>query len=615
MASPRSSASPRAATPPSSRAALRLHHLRLCASVAAYSLSDADALLLLRAARVAGTTGLAAAAAAAPAAATAAITYDSADADVDADGGADDAASLRTTLTAAESAAEAQLRLEVQMQLLFVIGVVAERPAPPAYFSFDGSGVLPLPPVTRFPSARTGFTLSFWLRLDALPPTDDDVPVLLLPAPGGGRLFEIALQRRAADSSNALPLRALLVRTCAGETIASGGHGDTGSSYRFDAHGFAECGGWHHVMLTHSRAGASLIVDGELAEATAALAYPELRAARMLGAKSPPPPPEPSPFCGQLSAVHLLEGCCDAAVAARLYARGAASAEQLRAPKQLGFDGRSLLLASPRPPPSARQRHAWAGGGHGRESAVLYLGQLAARYPVNTVPAFNPCGGGATDGIDPLAEPPPTAAEARGSAIRRRRSGGHRDRSLSPERARAATVRRHHASSDEEDATADGADGADGGGDGGAAAASEAHQTRALADALGAVHGGGGVALCVPFLRLGAAQREAAVRIILALLHSDDAACRDFCEAQPGFGLLLHALGAPSAEGGGGGWGGGGWGGGGWSGAEDAPCTELLELLFEAIDARSALRAARGAAAAAAAAAGAARRREGASPR
>ena len=38
-------------------AALRLHHLRLCASVAAYSLSDADALLLLRAARVAGTTG------------------------------------------------------------------------------------------------------------------------------------------------------------------------------------------------------------------------------------------------------------------------------------------------------------------------------------------------------------------------------------------------------------------------------------------------------------------------------------------------------------------------------------------------------------------------------
>ena len=189
-------------------AALRLHHLRLCASVAAYSLSDADALLLLRAARVAGTTGLAAAAAAAPAAATAAITYDSADADVDADGGADDAASLRTTLTAAESAAEAQLRLEVQMQLLFVIGVVAERPAPPAYFSFDGSGVLPLPPVTHFPSARTGFTLSFWLRLDALPPTDDDVPVLLLPAPGGGRLFEIALQRRAADSSNALPLRA-----------------------------------------------------------------------------------------------------------------------------------------------------------------------------------------------------------------------------------------------------------------------------------------------------------------------------------------------------------------------------------------------------------------------
>ena len=59
--------------------------------------------------------------------------------------------------------------------------VIAERAAPPAFFSFDGSGVLPLPPLAHLPAAKTGFTLSFWARLGAQPANEPEVRLLALP--------------------------------------------------------------------------------------------------------------------------------------------------------------------------------------------------------------------------------------------------------------------------------------------------------------------------------------------------------------------------------------------------------------------------------------------------
>ena len=56
----------------------------------------------------------------------------------------------------------------------------------------------------------------------------------------------------------------------------------------------------------------------------------------------------------------------------------------------------------------------------------------------------------------------------------------------------------------------------------GGAGNSDAHNTCRLAEELAAY--GGGPALCLPFLQLGSAPRAAAMRIVLALLLSDEAA-------------------------------------------------------------------------------------------
>ena len=209
---------------------------------------------------------------------------------------------------------DSQRWAELQMQMLFVLGVIAERAAPPAFFSFDGSGVLPLPPLAHFPPAKTGFTLSFWLRLGAQPADDPEVSLLALHGVGGHRLLELSLTRVERDASNALPMRVVTLRTgpahetnppsraaaaaaaaAAAEphTAAAAASSVPASAWRFDALGLAECGGWHHVAVTHSRAGASLLVDGVLVESAPSLLYPEPPArasARHAGAKVQPSP-------------------------------------------------------------------------------------------------------------------------------------------------------------------------------------------------------------------------------------------------------------------------------------------------------------------------------------
>jgi len=84
------------------------------------------------------------------------------------------------------------------------------------------------------------------------------------------------------------------------------------------------------------------------------------------------------------------------------------------------------------------------------------------------------------------------------------------------------------------------ASGTSGGGGGGAGAGNaETHSTLRLVEELAPC---GGPALCLPFLQLGSAPRAAAMRIVLALLLSDDAASAHFCEAQSGFSVVLHLL-------------------------------------------------------------------------
>ena len=311
---------------------MRLHYLRLAASLGEHSVPPADALLLLRLA-------------AAPRHQLLQHQHGSQAAEASGRAG-ESSGPAQEDSQRGPAAEDSQRWAELQMQMLFVLGVIAEHAAPPAFFSFDGSGVLPLPPLAHFPPAKTGFTLSFWLRLGAQPADDPEVSLLALHGVGGHRLLELSLTRVERDASNALPMRVLTLRTgpahetnppsraaaaaaaaAAAEphTAAAAASSVPASAWRFDALGLAECGGWHHVAVTHSRAGASLLVDGVLVESAPSLLYPELPArasARHAGAKSPLPPPEPSRFCGQMSALHLSEGCWDAGLAARVYCRG-----------------------------------------------------------------------------------------------------------------------------------------------------------------------------------------------------------------------------------------------------------------------------------------------------
>ena len=56
---------------------------------------------------------------------------------------------------------------ELQMQLLSVIGKLTERNAPLSYLSFDGHcGCIALQPLARFPSAKTGYSISCWMQVN-----------------------------------------------------------------------------------------------------------------------------------------------------------------------------------------------------------------------------------------------------------------------------------------------------------------------------------------------------------------------------------------------------------------------------------------------------------------
>ena len=78
----------------------------------------------------------------------------------------------------------------------------------------------------------------------------------------------------------------------------------------------------------------------------------------------------------------------------------------------------------------------------------------------------------------------------------------------------------------------------------GSAVEAETHRTDMMVDQLGGL---GGALLCLPFIQIGSSQRSAALRILLAMLHADDAGCREYCEEYAGFCILAHLLLAPRA--------------------------------------------------------------------
>ena len=96
------------------------------------------------------------------------------------------------------------------MQLLFVIGCVAERASPRNFFALGGKERLVHgATVGHLPSSKLGYTLSFWMRVGAQADGEPEVSVLQLPSASGQRLIEVDLAVREADAANALRTRAL----------------------------------------------------------------------------------------------------------------------------------------------------------------------------------------------------------------------------------------------------------------------------------------------------------------------------------------------------------------------------------------------------------------------
>ena len=128
---------------------MRLHYLRLAASLGEHSVPPADALLLLRLA-------------AAPRHQLLQHQHGSQAAEASGRAG-ESSGPAQEDSQRGPAAEDSQRWAELQMQMLFVLGVIAERAAPPAFFSFDGSGVLPLPPLAHFPPAKV--RVRVWVRV------------------------------------------------------------------------------------------------------------------------------------------------------------------------------------------------------------------------------------------------------------------------------------------------------------------------------------------------------------------------------------------------------------------------------------------------------------------
>ena len=80
---------------------------------------------------------------------------------------------------AAGAVARGRQRDELQMQLLFVLGCIAERSAPRSFYSLDGNERLQHGPLTSaLPPATRGYTIAFWMRLSAQPEGENEVRAL-----------------------------------------------------------------------------------------------------------------------------------------------------------------------------------------------------------------------------------------------------------------------------------------------------------------------------------------------------------------------------------------------------------------------------------------------------
>eukprot|EP00742_Colponemidia_sp_Colp-10_P007091 GILJ01007613.1.p1 GENE.GILJ01007613.1~~GILJ01007613.1.p1 ORF type:complete len:2709 (-),score=449.42 GILJ01007613.1:350-8476(-) len=204
----------------------------------------------------------------------------------------------------------------LEQLLLGAFCQIVERAAPPSYFHLDGTGGrIKLSPLDRFPSAKVGYSLCFWMKVGFF--ADKEASLLSWEDSASCTLFELYFGSMLDTAPGSK--RCLWVRT---QQSASG----PSETFSFDQCAFEEYGDWHYLVLTHNKRTQSLFVNGrhvQTCKPTNSYCLHASKEKPLLcsiggGANGE----VKRRFSGQLGAVHILEGGLEESATRAVFLQG-----------------------------------------------------------------------------------------------------------------------------------------------------------------------------------------------------------------------------------------------------------------------------------------------------
>ena len=205
----------------------------------------------------------------------------------------------------------------VQMEFLFVIHRITQRPNPPNFFHFgEDGGTLQVGLVDRFPSSRTGYSFACWMRIDLF--RSNEVGLLTWTDQAGNVLFDLYFKKFTYE--NNVERYCLAVRT---QNIPM-----ASEHFCFDSYVFTEASPWHHLTFVHVKQDVMLYINGTLVEKNSSLNYPRTvskdHAMKVRIGYHLTEDKVDGYFCGSIASLRFISGALDATAVQQLYAYGSA---------------------------------------------------------------------------------------------------------------------------------------------------------------------------------------------------------------------------------------------------------------------------------------------------
>jgi len=218
---------------------------------------------------------------------------------------------------------------ELQMQMLYVIGRLAERSAPANYFSFDGLvSCLRMVPLVRFPASKAGYSMNCWLQISLF--FEQESSLLTWEDHTGAVIFELLFVCHPALK----PARFLAVRTRQG-------------TFPFRQFCFEEGSDWHHLVVCHDKRALRITLDGQGISLIKELTYPvAAKATPLCGRVGAGIDSHATSFCGAIGSVNFFEGAVEKHHVKLLFEQGPLFGDT-RDFKQLGIANKVFLTLNP----------------------------------------------------------------------------------------------------------------------------------------------------------------------------------------------------------------------------------------------------------------------------